>query len=200
MRRASVRDASCGAGRTTLSLKLTMPRARLVGLVRRTRCLVRRQELLEAGGSGLVGGVYNLCTPHHSLRIEAEPGNEHKWLERTPESRGVTPISAHPCSPESPRFRGVLCTVQILVDAGDSVHQCTRAVSCLRQLTPDGRRFGGSRGLSGHAHPPRGSAPLLDFRGITHLRQEFHEVIRPFAYASRPHSLVVLLTCYVDSR
>ncbi|MDP9382110.1 MAG: hypothetical protein M3Q29_18595, partial [Chloroflexota bacterium] len=36
------------------------------------------------GGSGLVGGVYNLCTPHHSLRVEAEPGNEHKWLERTP--------------------------------------------------------------------------------------------------------------------
>jgi transposase-like protein/IS1 family transposase len=56
-------------------------RGRLVGLVRRTRCLARRQELLEAG-MWLVGGVYNLCTPHHSLRVEA--GSEPKWAERTP--------------------------------------------------------------------------------------------------------------------
>ncbi len=58
-------------------------RSRLVGLVRRTRCLARRQELLEAG-MWLVGGVYNFCTPHHSLRVEAESGSGCKWLERTP--------------------------------------------------------------------------------------------------------------------
>ncbi len=57
-------------------------RGRLVGLVRRTRSLARRQELLEAGGSGLVGGVYNFCTPHHSLRVEG--AGAHKWVERTP--------------------------------------------------------------------------------------------------------------------
>ncbi len=57
-------------------------RARLVRLVRRTRSLARRQELLEAGGSGLVGTSYNLCTPHHSLRVEK--GNGHKCLDRTP--------------------------------------------------------------------------------------------------------------------
>ncbi len=56
-------------------------RARLVGLVRRTRCLARRQELLEAG-MWLVGMSYNLCTPHHSLRVET--GSGHKYLDRTP--------------------------------------------------------------------------------------------------------------------
>ncbi len=56
-------------------------RARLAPLVRRTRCLARRQHRLEAG-MWLVGGVYNYCTPHHSLRLQAESGP--KWLERTP--------------------------------------------------------------------------------------------------------------------
>ncbi len=56
-------------------------RARLAGLARRTRSLARRQELLEAG-MWLVGGAYNFCTPHHSLRVEA--GGGHKWQERTP--------------------------------------------------------------------------------------------------------------------
>ncbi len=56
-------------------------RGRLVGLVRRTRSLARRQELLEAG-MWLVGGVYNFCTPHHSLRVEG--AGAHKWVERTP--------------------------------------------------------------------------------------------------------------------
>ncbi len=32
----------------------------------------------------LVGGGYNFSTPHHSLRVEAEPGSEQKWAERTP--------------------------------------------------------------------------------------------------------------------
>ncbi len=56
-------------------------RSRLVGLVRRTRCLTRRQELLTAG-MWVVGGVYNFCTPHHSLRVEG--AGPHKWVERTP--------------------------------------------------------------------------------------------------------------------
>ncbi len=56
-------------------------RVRLVGLVRRTRCLTRRQELLEAG-MWLVGGVYNFSTPHHSLRVES--GSSRKWQDRTP--------------------------------------------------------------------------------------------------------------------
>lgn len=29
-----------------------------------------------------MGGVYNYCTPHHSLRVEA--GSGRKWAERTP--------------------------------------------------------------------------------------------------------------------
>ena len=31
-----------------------------------------------------VGGAYNYRTPHHSLMLEAGPGSERKWLERTP--------------------------------------------------------------------------------------------------------------------
>ncbi len=57
-------------------------RSRLVGLVRRTRSLARRQELFEAGGSGLVGASYNCCTAHHSLRVE--PSGGHEGVERTP--------------------------------------------------------------------------------------------------------------------
>ena len=56
-------------------------RSRLVRLVRRTRSLARRQALLEAG-MWLVGMSYNCCTPHHSLRVEADSG--HKYLDRTP--------------------------------------------------------------------------------------------------------------------
>lgn len=56
-------------------------RARMVGLVRRTRCLAHRQELFEAG-MWLVGVNYNFCTPHHSLRVEAD--GPRKWQERTP--------------------------------------------------------------------------------------------------------------------
>lgn len=58
-------------------------RARLWGLVRRTRSLARRQQLLEAG-MWLVGTTYNLCWAHHGLRVETEPGAEHKWKQRTP--------------------------------------------------------------------------------------------------------------------
>ncbi len=56
-------------------------RARLTGLVRRTRCLGSRQGLLE-GGMRLVGWVYNFSTPHHSLRVEAD--GPRKRVERTP--------------------------------------------------------------------------------------------------------------------
>jgi IS1 family transposase len=44
-------------------------RQRLAGLCRRTRCLLRTEQTLEAG-TYLVGTVYNFCTPHHSLSKE----------------------------------------------------------------------------------------------------------------------------------
>ncbi|MEO8397820.1 MAG: hypothetical protein ABI700_32810 [Chloroflexota bacterium] len=44
-------------------------RQRLCGLVRRGRCLLRREAVLE-GGMYLIGCVYNFCTPHESLRIQ----------------------------------------------------------------------------------------------------------------------------------
>jgi transposase-like protein len=62
-------------------------RCRLAALVRRTRSLVRREQTLAAG-MYLVGGVYNFCTPHRTLREallkpEAARGRR-KWRERTP--------------------------------------------------------------------------------------------------------------------
>lgn len=56
-------------------------RSRFVGLVRHTRSLSRRQELLEAG-MWMVGMIYNYCTPYHGLRVEADSG--HKYLDGTP--------------------------------------------------------------------------------------------------------------------
>ena len=44
-------------------------RARLFALVRRTRALARRQDLLHAGVY-LIGSVYNFCTVHRSLSKE----------------------------------------------------------------------------------------------------------------------------------
>lgn len=44
-------------------------RARLFALVRRTRALARRQEVLHAGVY-LIGSVYNFCTVHQSLSKE----------------------------------------------------------------------------------------------------------------------------------
>jgi len=60
-------------------------RARLAPLVRRTRGLVRREEMLVAG-MWLVGTAYNLCREHHSLRRAAgiEDGVGREWVERTP--------------------------------------------------------------------------------------------------------------------
>jgi transposase-like protein len=57
-------------------------RSRLASLVRRGRGLAHRAETLEAG-MYLVGGVYNLCTPHRSLRLSVAGGTT-EWQERTP--------------------------------------------------------------------------------------------------------------------
>lgn len=48
-------------------------RQRLCGLVRRGRCLLRREAVLERG-MFLVGCVYNFCTPHASLRVQQAQG------------------------------------------------------------------------------------------------------------------------------
>jgi transposase-like protein len=63
-------------------------RQRLCGLVRRGRCLLRQEAVLEAG-MYLVGCVYNFCTPHTSLRME-QPAAE-PFLQRTPAmAAGIT--------------------------------------------------------------------------------------------------------------
>ena len=62
-------------------------RARLAGLVRRTRALVGAVETLEAGRY-LVGCVYNFCTWHQSLRVPLyvveSSGEQRRWVGRTP--------------------------------------------------------------------------------------------------------------------
>ena len=67
-------------------------RARLAPLVRRTRAAVHQAATLEAG-MWLVGGAYNFCRPHRSLRrlrgADAPPGG--RWLARTPaQAAGLT--------------------------------------------------------------------------------------------------------------
>jgi hypothetical protein len=57
-------------------------RSRLASLVRRGRGLAHKAETL-AMGVDLVGGVYNFCTGHRSLRISV-PGGRAKWPGRTP--------------------------------------------------------------------------------------------------------------------
>ncbi len=57
-------------------------RSRLVGLVRRGRCLARQLTTLQHGVY-LVGTVYNFCTYHKSLRLPGIIGG-HKWIPRTP--------------------------------------------------------------------------------------------------------------------
>jgi len=56
-------------------------RARLAGLTRRGRRLLKDEEALEKG-MYLVGGVYNFCSAHRSLRVRLRRGK--KWLQRTP--------------------------------------------------------------------------------------------------------------------
>jgi transposase-like protein len=56
-------------------------RACLAGLTRRGRRLVKDEGGLTAG-MYLVGGVYNFCKEHRSLRVRQERGK--KWRQRTP--------------------------------------------------------------------------------------------------------------------
>jgi hypothetical protein len=56
-------------------------RARLAALTRRGRRLVHQDETRE-NGMYLVGGVYNFCSGHRSLRLRQESGR--KWPGRTP--------------------------------------------------------------------------------------------------------------------
>ena len=58
-------------------------RSRLVPLIRRGRCLARKETTLQAG-MYLVGTVYNFCGFHDSLRLPAPAGGGRKWQERTP--------------------------------------------------------------------------------------------------------------------
>jgi transposase-like protein len=58
-------------------------RAHLTPLVRRGRAIARTDAMLTAG-MWLVGGAYNFCWDHDSLRHEAPGGTSRKWLERTP--------------------------------------------------------------------------------------------------------------------
>jgi transposase-like protein len=58
-------------------------RSRLSCLTRRGRALARTQALVTAG-MWLVGGSYNFCTDHASLRERAPTGAYYKWEDRTP--------------------------------------------------------------------------------------------------------------------
>ncbi len=60
-------------------------RARLAGLVRRGRSLLRQTPTLQAGVYW-VGTVYNFCTYHKSLRISMTVGRSGRrhWVPRTP--------------------------------------------------------------------------------------------------------------------
>ncbi len=64
-------------------------RARLSGLVRRGRALVRQTDTLQHG-LYLIGTVYNFCTEHKSLRVSSDQGRR-KWMRRTPAmAAGIT--------------------------------------------------------------------------------------------------------------
>jgi len=58
-------------------------RSALALLVRRGRALAHKQAMLQAG-MYLVGGAYNFCWAHDSLRLAAPEGAGYKWQERTP--------------------------------------------------------------------------------------------------------------------
>jgi transposase-like protein len=58
-------------------------RSRLSCLTRRGRAIARTQALVTAG-MWLLGGSYNFCTYHQSLRERAPTGAYYKWEERTP--------------------------------------------------------------------------------------------------------------------
>lgn len=58
-------------------------RSRLAPLLRRGRCLARKETTLYAG-MYLVGTVYNFCCFHDSLRLLNPGPADRKWQERTP--------------------------------------------------------------------------------------------------------------------
>jgi len=58
-------------------------RSCLAPLVRRGRAIAHKVATLTAG-MYLVGGAYNFCWPHASLRVLAPAGTGRKWQERTP--------------------------------------------------------------------------------------------------------------------
>jgi transposase-like protein len=58
-------------------------RSALAPLVRRGRALAHKVETLTAG-MYLVGGTYNFCWEHASLRVRAPAGTGRKWQARTP--------------------------------------------------------------------------------------------------------------------
>jgi transposase-like protein len=58
-------------------------RSRLSCLTRRGRAIARTQALVTAG-MWLVGGSYNFCTFHQSLRAPGPPDARCKWQQRTP--------------------------------------------------------------------------------------------------------------------
>lgn len=58
-------------------------RSRLAPLVRRGRCLARKDGTLHAG-MYLVGTVYNFCRGHDSLRVPVAGPGRRRWRERTP--------------------------------------------------------------------------------------------------------------------
>jgi transposase-like protein len=93
-------------------------RARLAGLVRRTRSLLRQEARLH-GGMYLVGTVYNFCTPHQSLKgqtpAQAAGLTHHCWS--VAELLGYR-VAPPPWSPPKRKRRsrqakqeGMLCTV-----------------------------------------------------------------------------------------
>ena len=58
-------------------------RSALAPLVRRGRAIAHKVDTLTAG-MYLVGGAYNFCWPHDSLRLLAPAGTGRKWQARTP--------------------------------------------------------------------------------------------------------------------
>ena len=58
-------------------------RSRLAPLIRRGRCLARKETTLHAG-MYLVGTVYNFCSFHDSMRLVNPSSAGRKWRERTP--------------------------------------------------------------------------------------------------------------------
>jgi hypothetical protein len=84
---ATLLQASQGGGQINTAfierLNATF-RQRLTWLARRSRNLARQPETLQAG-MFIVGGIYNFCTYHDTLRVAfylAKGG--HRWLHRTP--------------------------------------------------------------------------------------------------------------------